>query len=203
MLSRLMALFREKVENRYYGKYRAVVTDNRDPAHRGRLKVKAPALLGEAEIGWAMPCLPYAGGADRGFYMIPEVDDGVWVEFEAGSLSHPVWSGAWWAEDEAPLDDGGGAPEPDKKIIKTRGGHLIQLDDAGGSESVTVVDREGNKIVMNSDGVEIDADTRDLTIKGNNITVEALDGLKLKGASVDVEASGNVTVKGAVVDLNP
>ena len=50
MLTRLVSLFQEKVENRYYGKYRAVVTNNEDPEMRGRLMVNVPSLLGETEI---------------------------------------------------------------------------------------------------------------------------------------------------------
>ena len=46
---------------RYYGKYRGFVTDNADPEQRGRLKVRVPSVLGDAETGWALPCLPFGG----------------------------------------------------------------------------------------------------------------------------------------------
>lgn len=203
MLSRLMSLFQEKVQNRYYGKYRALVTDNQDPDHRGRLKVKVPALTGETEIGWAMPCFPYGGGPDRGFYMVPEVGDGVWVEFEAGYLSYPIWSGAWWAQDEAPKGTSGADPVPDVKVIKTTSGHIIQLDDSPGSESVTITDKTGNKLVMNASTIEVDAGSRNLVLKGNSITIEATADLTIKGASVDAQASGVFKIKGSMLDLNP
>ncbi len=203
MLERLLALFQEKVENRYYGKYRGLVTDNQDPEKRGRLKVQVPALMGETEIGWAMPCVPYGGGSDRGFYMIPEVGDGVWVEFEAGQLSYPIWTGTWWGSDEAPKGAEGADPAPDLKIIKSRTGHVIELNDSDGSESVTVIDKEGNKVVMNSSGIEIDAGSRDLVLKGNNVTIEATTAAKVKGVTVDVEASGTATIKGAQVEISP
>jgi uncharacterized protein involved in type VI secretion and phage assembly len=203
MLTRLVSLFQEKVENRYYGKYRAVVTNNEDPEMRGRLKVNVPSLLGETEIGWAMPCLPYGGGADRGYYMVPEPGDGVWVEFEAGRLSYPIWSGTWWAQDEAPKGAEDEDPAPARKLIKTGSGHLIQLDDTDGSESITIIDKDGNKVIMNADAIEINADTRDVNVTGNNVTIEATTQLDLKSATINIEGSGTVTIKGATVDLNP
>lgn len=203
MLSRLVAQFQEKVENRYYGKYRAIVTSNEDPEKRGRLKVNVPSLFGETEIGWAMPCIPYGGAEGLGYYMIPEPDDGVWVEFEAGRLSYPIWSGTWWAQDEAPKGAEDEDPAPDRKIIKTKSGHLIQLDDSSGSESITIIDKDGNKVKMDSSAIEINADTRDITVTGNNVTVEATTQLDLKSATINIEGSGTVTITGATVDLNP
>ena len=69
--------------NRYFGKYRGIVTDNDDNTKRGRVKVKVPSVYGEDLEVWAMPCLPYAGN-NVGVFMIPEPNAGVWVEFEAG-----------------------------------------------------------------------------------------------------------------------
>jgi hypothetical protein len=203
MLARLLALFQEKVENRYYGKYRAIVTDNQDPEKRGRLKVKVPALLGETEIGWAMPCFPYGGGADRGFYMIPEAQDGIWVEFEAGQISFPIWSGTWWAQDETPKGADGAEPAPDLKLIKTKSGHVIQFDDSSGCAAITIVDQQGNKVVMDANGLSIDTASRDISVKGMQITLEATSVLNLKGATVNVEASGTATIKGASVSISP
>jgi uncharacterized protein involved in type VI secretion and phage assembly len=203
MLTRLVSLFQEKVENRYYGKYRAIVTSNEDPEMRGRLMVNVPSLLGETEIGWAMPCLPYGGGSDLGFYMIPKPGDGVWVEFEAGRLSYPIWSGTWWARDEAPKGAEDDDPAPARKLIKTSSGHLIQLDDTDGSESITIIDKDGNKVKMDADAIEINADTRDVNLTGNNVTIEATTQLDLKSATINIEGSGTVTISGATVDLNP
>src|SRR5205814_7880539 len=55
---------------------------------------------GEVEVvsGWALPCAPYGGAAEQGFFFIPEVDAGVWVEFEAGNLDFPVWVGTFWSK---------------------------------------------------------------------------------------------------------
>ena len=66
----------------YFGKYRGTVANNLDPLGRGRLQVSVPAVLGDVSA-WAMPCVPYAG-PNLGFYTMPEIGTGIWVEFEAG-----------------------------------------------------------------------------------------------------------------------
>lgn len=112
----------EWVRSHYFGKYRGLVTDNTDPTSRGRLKVKIPALLDTLEV-WAMPCVPYAGQG-VGFYSLPEAKTGVWIEFEGGDLSYPIWTGCFWADSELP--DSGGASI---KIWKTEK-LTLRIDDS-------------------------------------------------------------------------
>ncbi len=174
MLSRLISLFQERVENRYYGKYRGIVESNEDDKKMGRLLVKVPALMGEEVIGWAMPCLPYGGGPNRGFYMIPEKDDGVWVEFEAGNLSYPIWCGVWHARDEAPKGVDDAETAPDLKIIRSKSGHIIQLDDTSGSENITVKEAsKGHVITMNQEGIKITdgANSHEILLDGTGIKI--------------------------------
>ena len=67
-LERAVANLIEKVERRFYGKYRGIVVDNHDPAKLGRLKLLVPSVLGaEATTGWAMPCAPYGGKPAKAF----------------------------------------------------------------------------------------------------------------------------------------
>src|SRR6478735_6616877 len=83
------------IRHRHFGKYRGLVTDNDDTTKRGRVKVKVPAVLHDLEV-WAVPCLPYTG-KNVGSYLIPEPNAGVWVEFEGGDPSYPIWTGGYWA----------------------------------------------------------------------------------------------------------
>lgn len=75
---------------RLWGKFRGTVSDNSDPQMQGRIRARAPSVLGETETGWATPCAPYAG-PQAGFFSIPPVGAGVWIEFEAGDVSRPIW----------------------------------------------------------------------------------------------------------------
>src|SRR3954471_135941 len=185
-LERVVADLIEKIERRYYGKYRGIVVDNQDPAKLGRLKVRVPSVLGNDVVtGWAMPCACYGGSADQGFLFIPELEAGVWIEFEEGDLEFPIWAGTFWSEPGAdselpkPNKAADGSEEsavqdpPTSKIVKTVKGHTLQFEDADGAEmilmregsqghfitmdqnGVTVTDAGGNTIKMTSDGVTI------------------------------------------------
>jgi uncharacterized protein involved in type VI secretion and phage assembly len=145
-LDDVIRLLEERVLDRYFGKFEAVVTDNEDPLGIGRVRVRVPAVLGmDVESGWALPCAPYGGGKDRGLLFLPEVGDTVWVEFAGGDLSRPIWAGCFWG---APESSGGAddlaqetgaeiptsedAPaSPALKVLKTKAGHELVFDEDG------------------------------------------------------------------------
>jgi uncharacterized protein involved in type VI secretion and phage assembly len=137
----------------FYGKYRGVVTDNKDPLMTGRVKAKVPDVMGEKETGWAMPCAPF-GGSGVGFFALPTVGAGVWIEFEHGDPDYPVWSGCWFgsAAEMPPILL---APPYKKTLIKTEGGNSVLLDDTPGIGGITLETSGGQKVVMNATGVEI------------------------------------------------
>ena len=62
--------FGKKMNASFYGKYRGVVTNNNDPLKQGRIRATVPAVLGDRETGWALPCAPY-GGDGVGFVFLP------------------------------------------------------------------------------------------------------------------------------------
>ena len=136
----------ERLRDRFYGKYRGTVTEVEDSG-RGRLKAKVPAVLGDQPTGWCDPCVPYAGSG-VGLALIPEVGAGVWIEFEGGDVSYPIWSGCYWRDGEMPSDAG-----PTKKLLQTASGHQLLLDDDG--QSITITDPNGNTITLDSTGVTI------------------------------------------------
>ena len=152
------------VRNRYFGKYRGTVTDNNDSTNKGRVKVRVPAVLGDLET-WALPCLPYAGNK-VGVYMIPEAGAGVWVEFEAGDPSFPIWTGGYWADNELPTDNQGNAATPSLRILRTESGLMVALDDQG--EKITISDENGDNFLT------VESQAGKIKIKGNTkIVVEA------------------------------
>jgi uncharacterized protein involved in type VI secretion and phage assembly len=225
-LERIVAGLVEKIERRFYGKYRAIVVDNKDPSRLGRLKLKVPSVLGpDVVTGWATPCAPYGGAADQGFLFVPERDAGVWVEFEEGDLEFPIWVGSYWSRpgDESELpkpqgDDGTEADEvqdpPTRKIVKTLKGHTVQFEDADGKEAVlvregtnghlitmdqdgiTIVDKNQNTVLLDDDGVTITDAT------GNTVEMTG-DGFTLTAkVPFKLDASGQaVTIVAASIDL--
>lgn len=145
----------------FYGKYRGIVTDIKDPLQTGRIRAHVPDVLGSEKSGWALPCFPFAGDG-MGFYALPSVDARVWIEFEQGDPDFPIWTGCWWgSQDELP-DEVQQAPY-EKVVIKTEKEQIIILDDSGTGE-ITIQTSGGQKIVMNSTSIKID--------NGNGATIE-------------------------------
>lgn len=209
-LEQVVATLIQKVEQRFYGKYRGLVVDNADPENLGRLKIKVPSVLGnEVVTGWATPCLPYGGAENQGFLFIPEIDAGVWVEFEEGDLEFPIWVGTYWSkpggESELPKpNDPDGAEQgsvqnpPTRKIIKTLKGHTIQLEDADGEEMVLLVEAvNGQVMTLNQDGIKI-TDGKN----GNTVTLDS-SGIVIedKNGNVITMDSSSVTIKSSSIKV--
>ena len=129
---------------RFYGKYRGRVVANRDPQKLGRLKAHVPEVLGEENSGWALPCVPYSGDGS-GQYTVPEPGTGVWIEFEAGDPSRPIWSGCWWGDGQLPADNSGESGAPSLRIIRSEQGLMLTFDDS--SQVITVSDKGGSNLL--------------------------------------------------------
>jgi uncharacterized protein involved in type VI secretion and phage assembly len=155
----------DRLTDRYYGKYRATVTDNEDEKNLGRLKARVRDVLGGVETGWALPAAPFAGNG-IGLFTVPPPGSGVWIEFEAGYVSCPIWSGCWWGNGQLP-----NRATPAIKVLKTVSGHTITLDDTDGSEKVEVTDKNGAKIVMDRSGVEIRKGGQKVKLSQSSVTV--------------------------------
>ncbi|MFZ9615376.1 MAG: phage baseplate assembly protein V [Fluviibacter sp.] len=73
---------------RFYGVYKATVVDNNDPESRNRLSVSVPQVGGADIFEWAEACFP-----PTIFPIVPDLQSNVWVMFESGDPSYPVWIG--------------------------------------------------------------------------------------------------------------
>lgn len=163
------------VRNRYFGKYRGTVSDNADPTSRGRIKVRVPAVLGDLEV-WAMPCVPYAG-AGVGFYSLPNSGTGVWVEFEAGDPSYPIWTGCFWADNELP-DQSDAAI----KIWKTDS-VTLRLHD--GDDEWKAETTNGAKITI-TDEIKCEKGNSSHTVSSSNVVSESGSKVDVSSTSVNV-----------------
>lgn len=145
---------------RFYGKYRGVVTDVNDAEQVGRLRALVPAVLGELASPWALPCAPYAG-PDVGLHAIPPVGAAVWIEFEGGDPSRPIWSGGWWGRGEVPADERGRRAAPPQKLLRSESGLMLALDDDG--HTATLSDAHGNnflKVSVDSGVIRLQSTTK-------------------------------------------
>ena len=133
----------------FYGKFRGVVTDNRDPLMLGRVKARVQDVFGDHSCGWALPSLPYAGKG-VGLFLVPPVDASVWIEFEHGDPDYPIWTGCFWSQGELPATPA----VAEMKVLKTDAG-TITINDLPGIGGITIETSAGMKIVINMQGIEI------------------------------------------------
>lgn len=153
----------ERVGSSYFGKYRGIVTDVDDPNNQCRIRATVPAVLGEHPCGWAMPAMPFAGDG-HGMVMLPAVGSGVWIEFEAGRLDNPIWSGAWWASGQRPDPQG-----PKVRVIVFQNGHQVILDDD--SDEVRVVHGSGPEIKLTATEIVLSCGACEIKISNENISL--------------------------------
>ena len=163
--------------DKLYGKYRGVVTDIQDPLMIGRIKATVPDVMGEQESGWALPCAPF-GGKAAGFFALPAVGAGVWIEFECGDPDYPIWSGCWFGS-TAEVPPVLLSPPYKKVMVATEGGTSVLLDDTPGTGGITFKTAGGQQIVMTAQGIKID--------NGSGATIE-LQGPKIafNGGALEV-----------------
>jgi uncharacterized protein involved in type VI secretion and phage assembly len=151
----------ERLRTRFYGKFRGIVSDV--DAATMRIKAMVPTVLGDVESGWCMPCVPYAGPG-VGFAFLPETGSGVWIEFEGGDLSLPIWVGGYWRDGEYPSD-----AAADVKVLVTKAPHELKLDDGQGS--ITLTDPNGNTVTLDDSGLTLANGGSQLAITSSSISV--------------------------------
>lgn len=167
----------------FYGVTVGIVTNNQDPDELGRVKVKYPWLSEEIESHWARVLTPMAGNG-YGMYFLPEIDTEVLLAFEQGDMNFPYILGALWnGKDIPPLNNDDG--ENNQRIIKSRSGNKIVLDDTEGEEKIVIEDELGkNKI-------ELDFEKKTLTIaveKDLKITTEDKEG------KIELNSKGDIVI---------
>jgi uncharacterized protein involved in type VI secretion and phage assembly len=170
---------------RWYGVLPALVIDIKDPDDQGRVKVTLPWSVdakGARYEGWAR-LATLMGGNNRGSWFVPDVDDEVLVAFEHGDPRRPyVLGGLWNGRDRAPESmDGGGNNY--KKVLRSRNGVKVTLDDQDGQEKLVLETPGGQRI----------------TLKDGPGAVEVVDG---NGNSIKLETSGITITAGAKVTVN-
>ncbi|HKP12631.1 MAG TPA: phage baseplate assembly protein V, partial [Blastocatellia bacterium] len=144
---------------KYYGKYRGVVINNIDPLQMGRLLIEVPDVLGLIPSTWAEPCVPLAGptGPPMGVYLVPPIGAGVWVEFEQGDPSHPIWVGCrWGSAADIPTLAFAGIPVSPNIVLQTAGQNTLVISDLPGpTGGIMLKSTTGASIIVNDTGIYI------------------------------------------------
>ncbi len=178
----------KEANRKYYGKYRGTVFNNLDPDQRGRLMLTVPDVLGAIPSSWAEPCVPLAGptGPPMGVYMVPPFGAGVWVEFEHGDPSKPVWVGCrWGGQSDVPAAAQAGLPAAPNIVFQSLTQNRIVISSVPG-EGVTI-ETTGGQL-----GPRVE-----LTTTGLKLTCGPLTSIEL--SPTEVKINGEALVVKSVV----
>ena len=168
----------------------AEVTDNADPENLGRVQVQfAWQKSRNKTTNWIRVRSLDAGSSEtvsknRGFVFVPEIGDQVMVDFELGDPCKPYVSGSMFHRNNG---KGGNADNSIKTII-TRSGHTFIFDDTKGEESITLKDKNGNMLHINT--------------QHNKIEITATDNMYLNANNVYINAESNIEMTGKVIKEN-
>lgn len=168
---------------KFFGKYRGVVVNTQDPLNLARIQASVPEVLDNAVSNWAVPASPYAGPG-IGFFALPPVGDGVWIEFEAGDPSRPIWVGGWWGPSQVPpMGPGGAAATPTLKVLRTEGGLILAFDDR--AQTITISDSSSQN--------QLSVDVRNGILRLKGMTRIVLESPKIQAGS---ESAAHLAVLG-------
>lgn len=187
---------------RWYGAFPALVTDISDPEGQGRVKIALPwsaDTAGARYETWAR-LATFMAGNNRGSWFIPDVDDEVLVVFEGGDPRRPYVIGSLWNGKDTPPESMDGAGKNFKKVLRSRNGVKITLDDNDGREQM-ILETPGGQSLTLKDGpgaVEIvDSNGNSIKLETSGITITAAAKVTINAPQVAVSA-GMVTVDAAM-----
>jgi uncharacterized protein involved in type VI secretion and phage assembly len=174
----------------FYGVYTALVVDLQDPDGQGRVKIRLPWSPDTESASyelWARVAVLMAG-AGRGTWFIPDVDDEVLVAFEGGNPRRPYVVGALWNGSDSPPESMDS--NNTKKVIRSRNGVKITIEDRDGQETLTLETPGGQTMAYQDSPASIEISDS----SGNSI--------KLESSGITITASGNVNVNASMVNVS-
>lgn len=149
---------------------RGTVVLNNDPMGIGRIKVRVYSVHGtrneipDDQLDWAYPKF-WNASYNSGTFIVPEVGNTVWVEFENGNPSQPVYSGGCYGIGKNEVGYVGNTDDikryqrakikevpiecetlNKRMLYKSPKGSKIFIDDSNGKESIRVVDAVGQVV---------------------------------------------------------
>lgn len=140
----------------FFGKYRGLVMENIDPLQIGRLLVQVTDPSNILPSSWAMPCFPFTG-IQNGFFVVPAIGSGVWVEFEHGDLDKPIWTGGFFGSAaEVPALALAAPPGLQTIVLQTLLQNTLMISDAPGpTGGILLKTTLGAFIAVNELGIQI------------------------------------------------
>lgn len=159
----------------FHGGYLAEVIALDDPESLSRVQVRLlnfDGVAGQDGPIWARVAAPFAGN-NRGAFLLPDVGDEVVVLFVNGDPRMPVIVGGLWNGSSTPPETISGGQNR-RKVIRSKNGVKITLDDQNGQEQfivetpgaqkITLKDGPGSIVIEDSNGNSVKLETAGLTL---------------------------------------
>jgi uncharacterized protein involved in type VI secretion and phage assembly len=190
-MNRRLQLFQIPTPGVFQGAHLAEVTSLDDPDGRARVQLRLFNFDGvddhDATI-WARVAAPFAGD-NRGTFFIPDVGDEVLVVFVNGDSRHPIVVGGLWNGSATPPETISNGRNV-KKVIRSKNGVKVTLEDEDGQEKFIAETPGGQKVTL-KDGP-------------GSIIIEDSNGnsVKLEAAGITITASAKVTINASQVAVS-
>jgi phage baseplate assembly protein V len=191
----------QSLDRRLFGVCSALVEDNDDPDKEGRVTLRFPWLDDATVTDWCRVMQPYAGDG-YGAIFVPEKHTEVLVAFVHGDMNEAiVLGGLYNGKDKPPASHNG--TKRDVKMIKTKAGHTVRLDDSAKSRAIELKTVGGHDVVLDDQNKKItikSAGGHSLVLDDNGSKIE----LTAKGGhgKLTIESSGKITIKGTTVTVD-
>lgn len=190
---------------RFYGVYPALVIDIVDPDGQGRVKVRlpwSPDGQGGGYEAWARLATMMAG-FNRGSWFIPDVEDEVLIAFEGGDARRPYMVGMLWNGRDEPPEQMDPAGNNFLKVIRSRNGVKITLDDTDGVETM-ILETPGGQVITLTDAPPMieakDSNGNTITMDPAGITVITPAKLTIEALTIEATAT-MVTVNSPITEF--
>ncbi|MGW7253709.1 phage baseplate assembly protein V [Streptomyces sp. NPDC054834] len=180
-------------DKRYYGVVEALVVEN-EGDDEGRVKLQFPWFDGTTVTEWCRVGQLYAGNG-YGSVFVPEKGDEVLVAFVHGDMRFPiVLGGLYNGQDKPPAARAGGR---DQKLIRTKHGHQVLLDDTASQAAVRITSAAGHVVELDDQGKAV----RITAAEGGSVTVSAQGEITIKAPKVTVDSASIELGAGATEPL--
>lgn len=175
----------------------AIIKHNDDKDKMGRVRVQMLWQKGTSELSpWIRLSTAYAG-KDRGFYLLPEKEEEVWVNFDWGDPEKPYVGGSFYHGKTKPekwFDK-----DNNKKVFRTKAGNQIEIMDKSGKEEIKIFNpEEKNFISLSLDGkAQITVQTegtlllkaKDIELESETLAIKASKSIEMETMKMEASAS--------------
>lgn len=193
-------------DKRFYGVVQGIVTDVNDTdGKQGRVKVQFPWFDDQMETEWC-PVRQFYGGNGYGSFFIPEVGNAVLVAFIHGDMRMPIILGCLYnGKDKPPTYR---SDSQDQKVIRTKANHELMFDDSSGSQQVHLKTAAGHVVLLDDAGKTASVTSQGghnvkLDDSSGTVTVNCSSGgsMTLQNGTITVQGPTTVNIQSSAITL--